>query len=99
MQPVEIWEVEEQGAPKGLEPAAGVARAVAQNRPARGIGDERLQLFERARAPPDALTRDQPDAGAVRRQRLEQRRNERRIILAVPVERDDDGRARMPYAC
>jgi len=39
MQAVEIGKREEQIAAKGLEPAAGVARAVAQHRSAHGIGD------------------------------------------------------------
>src|SRR5215831_15465040 len=64
MQPVEIRQREKQVAAKRLEPAAGVARAVAQDRAAHAVGDARLQLLEAARLAPGALAGREPDPRA-----------------------------------
>ena len=93
MQPVEIRQRQERVAPKHFQPAAGVARAVAQDRAAHAVRDARLQFLETAGAPSDALTGDETRGRALV-QRREQRRNERGIVLSVAVERRDNRRAR-----
>ena len=61
MQPVEIGQRQKCVAPEHFQSAAGVARAVAQDRAAHAVRDARLELLERRGAPPDALARHKPD--------------------------------------
>ena len=74
MQAIEIWQAEEHLAPERLQPAAGVARAVAQHSVAHRIGDARLQFLEAARLALDALAGDQRDARGAGFERAQQRR-------------------------
>ncbi len=98
VQPVEIRQRQKQIALKRLEAATGVARAVAQDRAAHAVGNARLEFLEAGRLAADALAGDQPDARSTGLQRLDQLGKKRRIVLAVAVERDDDGRPRRRHA-
>ena len=62
MQPVEIRQRQEQIAAERLQPAAGVAGAVAQHRAAHAVGDARLEFLEAGVLAADALAGDQADA-------------------------------------
>ena len=98
MQAIEIRQSQEHVAAERLEPAAGVARSVAQHRAAHRVGDARLKFLEAARLALDALAGDQADllpaAGSAGFEHAQHRRNESRIVLPVAVERDDERRAR-----
>src|SRR5207302_8376255 len=72
VQPVEIGQREKDVAAKGLEAAAAVAGAVAQNGAADRIGNARLQSLESGGPATDPLAGDQPDAGRTGLERLHQ---------------------------
>src|SRR2546421_12280153 len=87
VQGIEIRQREERLAPEHLQPTAAVARAVAQDRAAYAVGDARLHFLPGARAAPDALTCDEPDLRPALLECLQQSRNERGIVLSIPIER------------
>src|SRR6266699_3585270 len=76
MQGVEIGQRQERVAPERLEPAAGVAGSVAQDRAAHGVGGARLQPFETGVPSSDPLAGDEPDLSAAGFERSHQRRDE-----------------------
>src|ERR1043166_6021357 len=61
MQGIEVRQRQEGLAPERLEPATGVARSVAPDRAAHGVGDARLQPFEPGGAASDSLAGDEAD--------------------------------------
>src|SRR5581483_2351055 len=98
VQPIEIGEREKDIAAEGLEAAARIARAVVEDAATHGIGDPRLQLLETrilAAAPLAGCEPGFRPAGVERRDEL---RNEGRIVLAVTIERGDDGGASGAHA-
>src|SRR6267142_424031 len=94
MQSVEVRHREEHLARERLQPAAGVAGTVAQDRLAHAVRDFRLQLLETGILAPDPLARRETDAAAAAFDRRDQVGQERRIILSVAVECGHDGAAR-----
>ena len=98
MQPVEIRHHQKHLAPERLQAAAGVAGAVAQDGVAHAVGDARLDLLEAGILAPDPLAGGKADALAAIFDRRNQVRQERRIVLAVAVERRHDGAARGTHA-
>ena len=94
MQPVEIRHGQIDIARKRLQPAAGIAGAVAQDRVAHGVGDPRLHFLETGVLAPDPLAGGEADAAAALLDRRNQVGQERRIVLSVAVERRHDGAAR-----
>src|SRR5882724_11210784 len=94
MQPVEIGHRQEQFARKCLQPAAGVAGTVAQDRITYRVGDPRLHLLETGILAADPLAGHKSDAAAAAFDRRNQSWQERRIVLPVAVERRDDGAVR-----
>ena len=86
MQAVEIGQRQEQVAVERLEPAAGVAGAVAQDRAAHAVGDPRLKFLEPGRLAPDTLAGNQAHARRASFERFDQLRDESRIVLAVAVD-------------
>ena len=97
VQAVEIGQRQPNIARERLQPAAGVARAVAEDRAAHGVGEARLESLEARGLAPDALAGDEAHRGAPCSSRPRSAREKRRIVLAVAVERDDDRRARRPH--
>src|SRR2546423_666209 len=75
MQGIEIGQREECIAPKYFEPAAAVARTVAQDRAAHAIGDVRLHFLPNAGASSDSLAGDEPDLRPALFERMQQRRD------------------------
>ena len=69
-----------------------------QDRLAHAVGDARLQLLEAGVLAPDPLAGREADAAAALLDRRDQVRQERRIVLAVAVERRHDGAARGAHA-
>src|SRR5580704_3885188 len=94
MQAVEIRQAQEYIARERLQAAAGIARAVFQYRTALAVSDAQLQAFEAGAFSPYALAGDEAEPRRTRLERGNQRRNVSRIVLAVAVERHDDGRTR-----
>ena len=94
VQTVEIRQQQAEFAGKRLQPAARVARAVAQNRAANAVGDARLHALEARRLAPDPLTRNQSDVRRTMIKRIDELWKKCRIVLAVTVERDDRCAAR-----
>ncbi len=72
VQPVEIGQRQEHIAAKRLEPAAGIAGAVAQHGAAHRVGEARLEVFEAGRLATDALAGDEADLRRARRQAFQQ---------------------------
>jgi hypothetical protein len=93
MQAVEIRQRQEDVPTERFQAASRVARAVAQYRVADRIGNARLQFLEAGRFAAEALTCDQPDARLACFERADHGGQERRIVLAVPIERYDEGPA------
>src|SRR5512135_1239813 len=94
VQPVEIGQRQEQVAAKRLEAAAGVPGAILEDRAAHRVGDARLPALEAGRLAADALAGDETDVWGALFQRSEKGRNKGRVVLAIAVERNDDGGAR-----
>src|ERR1700730_1222599 len=90
MQPVEIRQLQKDVAVKGLQPAAGVARAVLEHEAANRIGDARLQPFEARGLAAHPLAGDETDRWGAAAKRLQQRWDECRLVLAVAIDGDDD---------
>src|SRR5260370_1589605 len=90
MQPVKIRHHQEHLAPERLQAAAGVARAVLQDRAAHAIGDARLDFLKPGILAPYPLAGGKACAVAAALDRHNQIRQEDWIILPVPVERRPD---------
>ena len=97
MQAIEIGQRHERITTERLEPAAGVARAVAQHRAAHPVGDAGLKLLEAGILAADPLAGNEADARA-RGHHAQELGDEGGIVLAIAVERDHDRGARMGHA-
>src|SRR5436190_4230342 len=82
MQPVEIGHRKEDIARERLQPAAGVAGSVAQDRLAYAVGNPRLQFLEASILAADALARGEADATLTCLGRGTQVRQEHERVLA-----------------
>src|SRR6476620_5973959 len=98
VQAVEIGQRKKEVAAERLEAAAGIAGTVTQHGAPDAIGQPRLELLEAGGLAADPLTCDESHLRGSRSERVTQRRNEGRIVLAVTIEGDDDVRPGMPHA-
>src|SRR5436305_5610490 len=98
VQGIEIWQRKERIPAEEFQAAARVARAVVQDRAAYAIGDARLKLLPCAGAPSNALAGDEANLWPALLERVQQRRDERGVVLSVPIKRRDQWRARGDHA-
>src|SRR5882757_3748619 len=84
MQPVEIGHRQEQFARECLQPTAGVAGAVAQDRIAHAVGDPRLHFLEAGILASDPLAGHEADAAAAAFDRRHQIRRKAGLFCPSP---------------
>jgi len=98
MQSVEKRQPQEQIAGERLQPAAGIDRAIPQDRATHGVGDAGLQFLETRRLAPRPLASHQSDPWRSGGEPLRHVGQEARIVLAVAIERDHERRPRGAHA-
>src|ERR1700733_2958851 len=98
VQAIEIRYRQAHLAPEYFQAAPGVAGTVMQDRVAHGIGDARLNLLEARILATDPLAGDETRTLAALFDGRNQGRQERRVILAVAIQRCHDGAVRNAHA-